>query len=144
VFPDPNLKWLPYPSQIDGIQRLPYVLDKGMWKGILHLVILEGQGARAYGIRFDCEMYFGIDEMIYSIAAHGTGAMYDGGIYIKETMNSAWLKAYTAIEPLERVPRHFLFVGNDYCYECVGFNEPIIHTFATEDEAYAWGPDQTV
>ena len=123
----------------------PFVLDKGIWKGVLYLTVLSGgPNIRAYGIQFDCEMYFGIGEMIYSMSEHGdAGSWYDGDVYIKETVNSALLKAYALTNPLEGVPRHFLFVGNDFCYECVGFGEPIIQAFATADEAYDWRPDQS-
>jgi hypothetical protein len=87
-----------------------------------------------------CEIYVGFDEMIYSIADHGgTTGGYDGGVYIKEAEYSALLKAYAAIDPIGRKPRHSSFVGNDYCYEVLGFAEPIIRAFDSPDEAYAWG-----
>ena len=39
------------------------------------------------------------------------------------------LKAWAATDPSERKARHFLFVGGDYCYEVLGFVEPIIRAF---------------
>jgi hypothetical protein len=144
LFPDPTLRWRPYPSIIDGIERPPFVVDQGFWRGVLFLIVLAPkQGRRAYGVEMSCEIYAGFEEMIYSIADHGgkTGG-YDGGVYIKEAETSALLKAYAATDPVGRKPRHFSFVGGDYCYEVLGFSEPIIRAFDSEDEAYAWGPSR--
>jgi hypothetical protein len=142
MFPDPTLKWRPYASIIDGIERPPWVFDQGLWHGVLHLVVVAPEPSRrAYGIEISCEIYAGFEEVIYSIADHGDRAgMYDGGVYIKEAENSALLNAYTAIDPVGRKPRHFSFVGSDICYEVLGFSEPIIQTFASPEEAYVWGP----
>jgi hypothetical protein len=41
---------------------------------------------------------------------------------------------------MKRTPRHFLFVGSDFCYETVGFEEPVVCTFASREDAYAWLP----
>jgi hypothetical protein len=144
LFPDPTLRWRPYPSIIDGIERPPWVFDQGLWRGALYLIVLAGKpGLRAYGIEMSCEIYAGFEEMIYSVADHGgkTG-VYDGGVYIKEAENSALLKAYTATDPGSRKPRHFSFVGSDYCYEVLGLAEPLIRAFDSEDEAYAWRPSK--
>ncbi|WP_431204610.1 hypothetical protein ACQ86E_05900 [Bradyrhizobium betae] len=127
---------------IDGIDRPPVVLDQGVWRGVLHLVVLGG--IRAYGIEMRCEIYAAFDEMIYSIAYHGDSAgVYDGGVYVKEAECSALLKAYEEIDPIGRKPRHFSFVGSDHCYEALGFSEPTIREFHNEEEAYAWGPLRT-
>lgn len=88
-----------------------------------------------------CEIYAGYEEMIYSVANHGTASgRYDGGVYIKEAETSALLTAYAATDPIGRKPRQFSFVGGDYCYEALGFEEPVIRAFDDPDEAYAWGP----
>ena len=142
MFPDPTLRWRPYASIIDGIERPPFVLDQGLWRGVLHLVVVGPKPSlRAYSVEMPCEIYAGFEEMIYSIASHGdrTG-MYDGGVYIKEAESSSLLKAYAATDPVRRRPRHFSFIGSDYCYEALGFSEPIVRAFETPEEAYAWRP----
>jgi hypothetical protein len=142
LFPDPTLRWRPYESVIDGIERPPYVFDQGLWRGVLYLIVVApNPSRRACGIEISCEIYAGFDEMIYSVANHGDSAgMYDGGVYIKEAENSALLNAYAATDPFGRKPRHFSFVGSDYCYEVLGFSEPMIRPFDTPEAAYAWGP----
>lgn len=146
MFPDPTLKWQPFPSVIDGIARPPFVFDQGLWRGVLHLIILSPRPhGRFYGVEIPCEVYAGIEEMIYSVADHGDEAgAYDGGVYIKEAQTSSLMTAYAAADPSERRPRHFSFVGGDRCYEALGFSEPVIQSFADEEEAYAWGPRRTV
>ncbi|MCK1377547.1 hypothetical protein IVB33_03685 [Bradyrhizobium sp. 24] len=146
MFPDSTIKWRPYPSIIDGIERPPFVFDQGLWRGVLYLIVVApNPGLRAYGIEMSCEIYSGIEEMIYSVADHGdkTTGRSDGGVYIKEAENSALLKAYAATDPVGRKPRHFSFVGGDYCYEVLGFSEPIIRAFSSPEEAYAWGPSRS-
>ena len=144
MFPDPTLRWRPYESIIDGIERPPYVFDQGLWRGVLYLIVVApNPSRRAYGIEMSCAIYAGFDEMIYSVANHGDSAgMYDGGIYIKEAESSALLNAYAATDPVGRKPRHFCFVGSDYCYEVLGFSEPMIRPFDSPEEAYAWGPSR--
>jgi hypothetical protein len=144
MFPDPTLRWRPYPSIIDGIERPPFVFDHGLCRGVLHLIVVApNPGLRAYGIEIRCEIYAGLEEMIYSVADHGGGTgCYDGGVYIKEAENSVLLKAYAATDPLGRKPRHFSFVGGDYCYEVLGFSEPAIQSFDSQEDAYAWGPSR--
>jgi hypothetical protein len=144
VFPDPTLRWRPYASIIDGIERPPFVFDQGLWRGVLYLIVVApNPSVRAYGIEMSCEIYAGFEEMIYSVADHGgkTG-VYDGGVYIKEAEDSALLKAYAATDPVGRKLRHFSFVGGDYCYEVLGVSEPIIRAFNSPDEARAWGPSR--
>ncbi len=142
MFPDTTLRWRQYPSIIDGIGRPPYVFDQGLWRGVLYLIVVApNPSRRAFGIEIPCEVYAGFDETIYSVADHGDRAgMYDGGVYIKEAETSALLKAYAAIDPVGRKPRHFSFVGSDYCYEVLGFSGPMIRSFGSPEEAYAWGP----
>lgn len=142
MFPDPTSRWKPYPSIIDGIERGSFVFDQGFWRGVLYLIVVApSPDSRAYGVEIRSEVYAAFDEMIYSIADHGGDALaYDGGIYIKEAENSALLTAYSAIDPVGRKPRHFSFVGSDYCYEVIGLSEPAIRAFATQEEAYEWGP----
>lgn len=143
MFPDPTTIWRPFPSIIDGIERPPLTSHLGLWRGVLHLIVVApGSGLRAYGLEIECEIHAGFDEMIYSIADHGEGATYDGGVYIKEAERSALISAYAKFDPTNRMPRHFLFVGNDYCYEVLSFSEPVIRAFDTPDEAYAWGPQR--
>ncbi|ATC23281.1 hypothetical protein CVUC_06875 [Caulobacter vibrioides] len=85
-----------------------------------------------------CQAYFGVEELFYSNAGHGDVAgTYDGGVYIKETMDSALLRAQAYCDPTARV-RHFLFVGGDYCYEVLSFAEPSIYAFDSHDEAMVW------
>ena len=144
MFPDFDLLWRPYPSIIDGIERPPFVYDRGLWNGVLHLIVVgPPHEQRAYGIEISCEIYAGYQEMIYSVAHHGTASgAYDGGVYIKEAETSALLTAYAAIDPIRRKPRQFSFVGSDYCYEVLGFEAPIIRAFDSPEQAYAWGPSR--
>ncbi|HEY0115949.1 MAG TPA: hypothetical protein VGB54_09525 [Allosphingosinicella sp.] len=145
MFPDPGLRWQPYPSVMDGIERPPFVFDQGLWRGVLHLIVLSPRPhLRFHGVELACEVYMGIEEIIYSLADHGDPAgSYDGGVYIKEATTSALLTAYGAADPQQRKGRHFSFVGADYCYETFGFSEPAIRTFANAEEAYAWGPPRS-
>lgn len=132
--------WRPYPSIIDGIERPPFVLGQGLWRGMLYLIVVAPEpGLRAYGVEVPCEAYAAFEEMIYSVAIHGQGGAYDGGVYIKEAEKSALLTAYAAVDPVGRKARHFSFVGGDYCYEVLSLGEPVIRTFASPDEAYSWG-----
>lgn len=143
MFPDPTLKWRPYPSMMDGMKPPPFVLDRGLWRGVLNLVVLECRpGPRAYGVEIHCEAYGAFDEMIYSIADHGDATgRYDGGIYIKEAECSHLLKFYERTDPFKRKVRHFSFVGSDFCYETIGMTGPVIHAFASREDAYAWVPE---
>jgi hypothetical protein len=128
---------------MDGMRPPPFALDRGMWREVLHLIVLEcSPGTRAYGVKIDCQIYGAFEEMIYSIAKHGDGSgAYRGDVYIKEAEHSSLLQAYKSVEPTRKQnARHFLFVGADYCYETLGFAEPIVCAFASVDEAYAWVP----
>ena len=145
MFPDPSVKWRAYPSIMDGIKAPPFVLDRGMWRGRLNLIVLEPAafGTRAYGAQIACQIYGAFEEMIYSIANYGVGdrgSAYRGDVYLKEAEHSNLLKAYRNADPMKRTPRHFLFVGSDFCYETVGFEEPVVCTFASREDAYAWLP----
>lgn len=144
MLPDPTLHWHPYPSIMDGIKPPPDVLDQGIWRGVLHLIVLECPPVlRAYGVEIRCEAYSAVDEMTYSVAGYGTsGGEYDGGVYIKEATTSRLIDTFAKINPMRRRVRHFAFVGDDYCYEILSCDEPFIRTFASEEEAYAWGPDR--
>ena len=144
MFPDPTLRWRPYASIIDAIERPPFVFDQGLWRGVLYLIVVAPKPSfRDYGAEISCEIYVGFEEMICSVADHGgkTG-IYDGGVYVKEAENSALLEAYAATDPVGRKVRHFSFVGSDYCYEVPGFSEPIIRAFDSPEEACAWGPSR--
>ena len=142
MFPDPTVRWRPYPSVMDGIKAPPSVLGRGLWRGVLNLIVLEcAPGVRAYGVEIKCEVFGGFEEMIYSIANHGDGSgIYRGDVYIKEAENSNLLEAFRNAHPFNRNARQFLFVGDDFCYETLGFAEPVVHTFASKEEAYAWTP----
>jgi hypothetical protein len=146
MFSDPTVEWRPFPSPLDGIDRPPFVLDRGLWQGGLSLIIVEpSPRKRAFGVLIKCEAYLAIEEMIYSVADHGgRAAFYDGTVYLKEATNSRALSAYEAVDPLRRKARQFLFVGCDYCYETVGFDEPNIREFESVDAAYRWQPDPQV
>jgi hypothetical protein len=100
--------------------------------------------SRAFRIEVDCQVYFAVEEMIYSVAPHGNrSGAYDGNVYIKEASTSYLRETFTKIGPvLKRTLRHFLFVGLDYCYETLGSGEPVIHEFPDEQTAYAWRPDE--
>lgn len=144
MFPDPTLQWRPYPSVMDGMRPPPFVLDRGLWRGVLNLIVLEcSPGSRAYGVQIRSEAYSAFEEMIYSVAPHGdAGSRYDGSVYIKEAISSRLLEVYAEIDPFKRNVRHFLFVGTDFCYEAISAGEPIIRTFKGREEAYAWVPDR--
>ena len=126
---------------MDGM-KAPFVLDRGVWRGVLSLIALECKpGVRAYGIEIKCQIYGAFEEMIYSIAHHGDrSGVYGGDVYIKEAEQSKLLDVFRDVDPFKRSPRHFLFVGGDFCYEVLGFEEPVVHAFASEEEAYAWPP----
>lgn len=151
MFPDPTVRWRPYPSIMDGIDRDPFVYAHDHLRGMLYLLVFGGKsGPRVFGVEIACYGYFAVEEMLYSVARHGDGSKsYDGGIYIKEAINSRLLQAMVDQHPLARSPtnpegwvaRHFLFVGYDFCFETIGFKEPRIRTFASEDEAHAWVVD---
>ena len=106
MFPDSTLKWRPCPSIIDGIGRPPFVLDRGLWRGVLSLIVLEARpGTRAYGVEVPCQIYGAFQEMIYSIAAHGDGSSrYDGGAYIKEAESSHLLEYWAQLGPKPNKP----------------------------------------
>lgn len=140
MFPDPTLRWRPYPSVMDGMKAPPSVLDRGLRKDILNLIVLECvPGTRAYRIEIKCLAYGAFDEMTYSIANHGGGTgMYGGGVYIKEAETSQLLTSLRNLHPLYAKARQFSFVGADFCYETIGLGEPTIHTFATPAQANEW------
>jgi hypothetical protein len=123
----------------------PFVLDRGLWSGVLRLIVLECiPGSRAYGVEIDCQIYGAFEEAIYSIANHGNGSSskYDGTVYLKEAVNSHLLNSWNTTDLTKRKARQFLFVGSDFCYETLGFRPPLIRTFASRDEAYDWPPGQ--
>lgn len=141
MFPDPALRWAPVPTVMDGMKRPPSVVNRGASRGVLSLLVIEAYpGARAYGVQIAVETYAAYDEALYSLAEHGHGAAYDGGVYVKEATSSALLAAYERIMPWEAGRRHLLFVGGEYCFEVLG-EKPVIRVFADPDEAYAWRPD---
>lgn len=146
MFPDPTIRWRPIPSAMDGMKAPPFVLDRGLWRGRLNLLVLEcSPGLRAYGVSIACEIYGAFEEMIYSVAPHGDGsAAYDGGVYLKEATSSALLDAFRSADLIHRSIRQFLFVGGNYCYETLGQSEPIIRSFATREDGYAWAPNNEV
>jgi hypothetical protein len=87
-----------------------------------------------------CEVFGGCEEMIYSMAYANEGVTYDGTVYIKEAETSVALSAFRAADPFGRLPRHFCFLGEDYCYEVLGFGEPVIRPLADPEEAHRWKP----
>src|SRR2546423_790713 len=131
MFPDPSIHWLPYASIIDGIERPPFVLDQGFWRGILHLIVMgPAPSERFYGIEIGCEIYGGFEEMIYSVANHGDrSSFYDGSTYIKKARQSRLISEYENLGLGLQPPRQFLFVGGDYCYETLGSSDPVIRQF---------------
>jgi hypothetical protein len=84
-----------------------------------------------------------MEESIYSIFGYGAKSThYDGTTYLKEAMCSRQLQAWEATDPLHRKARQFLFVGSDFCYETLGFEQPSVRTFESLDAAYRWRPDR--
>jgi hypothetical protein len=145
VFLDPTVKWRPFPSMLDGIKAPPFVLDRGLWRGVLSLIVLESypDSTRAYAVEVRCDIYCASEEAIHSIAGNGAeNSHYDGSIYVKEAKNSKAVEMLKTMDYLRRGARarHFLFVGSDFSYETVGFEEPIMQAFASRDEAYSWVP----
>lgn len=142
MFPDPTIVWRPLPSEIDGVLS-PFVLDGGVWRGERRLAVVEpSPGRRAYGVAAMCIAYAAYDEMLYSVASHGEGLRYDGGVYLKEAQGSLWLKAHAEIDPLERRLRHFCLVGGEICCEFLSIQPPEIVVFADEVDAYRWAKAQ--
>lgn len=142
LFPDPTVVWRPYPTIMDGMALGPVVFDRGVWEGVLSLIVLDGGlGPRAYGVQIKCVAYAAFEEMLYSVANHGDQrANYDGHVFIKEAEKSALLSAYEKTISWMPKPRHFLFIGDDFCYETLGLDAPSIRSFKSRDEAYAWQP----
>ena len=141
MLPDPNIRWQPVPSVIDGIERPPYILERGISQGMLRLIILTMEDkAPAFEIEVAIEAYTCVEEAAYSIANHGdNGAAYDGTVYLKEAASSKALEAYAALPVAMPNPRHFLFVGGDYCYETIG-GEPLVRRLETFENAKIWLP----
>jgi hypothetical protein len=146
MFPDPTLRWRPFPSELDGIDRPPFVFDRGLWQGMLRLIIVEAPPRkRAFGVQIKCQAFLAVEEMIYSVADHGGGtAVYDGTVYLKEATQSRVCEANKATDPLHRGVRQFLLVGSDICYETIGFDDPVVRRFASVEAAVEWRPDTEV
>jgi hypothetical protein len=126
---------------MDGMKAPPLVFDRGFWRGVLNLIVLECRpGPRAYSVQIRCEIYCAYEEMIYSIADHGKDRGYNGNVYIKEAKESAVIESLGNMHPRMRGLRQFVFVGGDHCYETVGFTKPVIQAFASQDDAYGWAP----
>lgn len=142
MFPDHALRWKEYPSIIDGIGRPPFVLDKGFFRGNLYLGILPPKAdQKCYGVEIQCEMYSAVEELFYSNIHHGdSSSSYDGNVYIKEAESSELLKTYENFNQTGVKGRLFLFVGADYCYECLGLQAPKIIIFNNEHEVLKWKP----
>lgn len=147
MFPDPTLRWRPRPSPLDGLKAAPFVLDRGLWRGVLHLIVLEADpGPRAWGLEVPCQAYFAVEAAIYAKAGHGDPAgAWNGSVYLKEAERSQLMAAHAAIARPKRIPRHFAFLGSEFCYETLGFGEPLVRTFASREDAWGWrrqrGPD---
>jgi hypothetical protein len=140
MFPDPTLRWKPFPSPLDGLKAPPFVLDRGLWRGVLHLIVLEAEpGSRAWGLEVSCQAYFAVEAKIWAKAGHGErAAAPDGAAWLREAERSQLLAAHAALVRARRTPRHFGFVGDEFCYETLGFGEPVVRAFAGRDEAWAW------
>ena len=142
MFPDPTVRWTPYPSVIDGLRPPPYVYSRGIWCGLLYLIIVEAPPVmRAYKVEIKVEIFAAYDEMIYSITNHGDrSSHYDGAVYIKEAVTSELLETWREADPFKRTVRHFLFVGADHCYEVLSSSEPNVSAFPDAEAAYVWNP----
>ena len=140
MFPDPTSVWRPHPTAMDGMAPGMFVLDRGLWRGVLSLIVLDGNlGPRAYGVDISCVAYAAYEDALYSCADHGGGALsYDGAVFVKEADQSMLLTAYEATVPWMGKPRHFSFVGTDFCYETLGFEAPVVRAFASREDAYQW------
>jgi hypothetical protein len=137
----------PFQSIIEGIQTV-YVHDLGITYGILHLIVCGAANERVFfGVHAPCDAFFAVDEMFYSVKRHGTHEQFlDRTTYIKEAGDSELLRIRRSLaEELGEAGefRHFVFVGNDYCYEVLGRGEPVIRKFDTFEAAAAWLPTQT-
>ena len=146
MFPDPTLRLKPYPSIISGMACI-YVFDMGAEYGTLHLVVTGDGSSTHFGIHVPCDAYFGVDEMYYSLAEHGIHEEFvDKRSFIKEAEDSLFLKKMRALATdfgLKESFRHFIFVGNEYCYETLGTGEPVVKRFENREAAEAWKPTQT-
>jgi hypothetical protein len=113
---------------------------------VLSLIIVEGPPRkRAFGVQIKCEAYLAVEEIIYSVADHGgVTSTYDGTVYLKEASQSRARDAYKAADPGHRSVRQFLFVGIDFCYETIGFHDPVVQQFSSIEAAYEWRPDAEV
>lgn len=144
MFPDPDLRWQPYPSIMDGMLLGPFVELRGFIEGNLHLIVLETfPGLRAYGVTINCEYYSACEDMMYSTTDHGDrSGMYNGSVYIKVACKSKLLDLWAEYHPMSRHYSwlHLSFVGLDFCYETLGRFPPVIQQFATTDEAKSWRP----
>jgi hypothetical protein len=137
MFPDPTLRWSPFPSPLDGLHGPPFVLDRGLWRGVLHLIVLEADpGLRAWGLEVPCLAYFGVEAAVWRKAGHGEP--YDGAAYLRAAERSQLLAAHAKVARTKRTARHFGFVGSEFCYETLGFGEPVIRPFASRDNAWSW------
>ena len=103
MFPDPTLKWKPYPSIIDGTENI-YAIDAGYQDGTLFLIIygLDKNKPQpdatphslppntAFLVEIECDSYTGIDEFLYTVSGEeGSGRGYNNkDVYIKEATNS--------------------------------------------------------
>lgn len=136
MFPDPTIVWRPFPTFMDGIAE-PLVLNRGIWRGVLGLLVVGGDtSGGAFGVQVSCQAYFAFERALYSTAA----GVYDGGVYLKEADSSQLLSAFDSATSSRAKPRHFSFVGADFCYETVGFRAPVIRAFESREEAYDWSP----
>lgn len=140
MFPDPTSVWRPYPTAMDGMAPGMFVLDRGLWRGVLRLIVLDGNlGPRSYGVEVRCVAYAAYEDALYSCVDHGGGALrYDGAVFVKEAEQSLLLTTYKATVPGMGNPRHFSFVGTDFCYETLGFDAPVVLAFASRGDAYQW------
>jgi hypothetical protein len=140
MFPDPTLRWKPWPSPLEGLKAPPFVLDRGLWRGVLHLIVLEADpGSRAWGLEVPCQAYFAVEASIYAKADHGDPArVLDQPAWLKEAERSQLLSAHAAVVRTRRSPRHFAFVGSEFCYETLGFGEPVVRALASREDAWAW------
>lgn len=140
MFPDPTALWTDYPSPIDGVAPPPYAFDLGIHRGVLRIAVSPPDASigNHFRIEIDCEMYFGVEEMIYSTAGHAGSSANTRKSYIRQATSSRMLDFWRENDPFERSAKHFIFVGADFCYECLGLSDPVIYVFRTEAEARDW------
>jgi hypothetical protein len=140
MFPDPTVRWQPYPSVMDGIRGI-FILDRGTHTGTRRLVMTPmTESLPVFVVELDCAIFLTVEELLYDMAVPEHGGWNDGvETYIREASQSRLLEIYDRLNAMQRPPvRHFCFPGLEYAVECLASAEPVIHEFPDYDTAFAW------